>query len=386
MNTNNNITNMSNPITATVQKPGQAVNLMTASHQWATRPEDQRFTSLGDLYESVNSRRMNSRAADVDLTNVRVKTNGAGELVVNGLIQPATPSHWAFGQLATVAKAPANYLRTLPQEISVPALNHGLQKLADRDDVKLMTITDPDGGTNTLQAVTSTSYGRIWDADCVQAVQRIVERSGGEFFNPKAYNRFTGESTPSGLYASDRDVFMFMINGGSRLDVGPRAKLNRGFIVSNSEVGNATFKLTTFLFNEVCGNHIIWGAQNINQLCIRHTSGGPSRFDLQAMPTLQAYINSSAAPEEAAIAKAVDRIVLPNGTLEELQAFLSKHGKFTKAEVAGCRAFARAEEGDCKTLWHVVQGLTAYARGFEYIDARVDLETRAGSLLKLASN
>jgi hypothetical protein len=42
------------------------------------------------------------------------------------------------------------------------------------------------------------------------------------------------------------------------------------------------------------------------------------------------------------------------------------------------------EEGDCRTLWHVIQGATAHARGFDYVDARVELETKAGKLLELA--
>src|SRR4030095_12104206 len=105
----------------------------------------------------------------------------------------------------------------------------------------------------------------------VYQVQQIVERSGGKFYNPKAYvNRPTqdrqgfqsmdsSQTAGAGLYASDRDVFMFMIDGGSLLDAGPRAKLNRGFIVKNSEVGAGKMDLWTFIFNTVCGNNIIWG-------------------------------------------------------------------------------------------------------------------------------
>jgi hypothetical protein len=183
-----------------------------------------------------------------------------------------------------------------------------------------------------------------------------------------------------------------MIDGGSRLDAGPRAQLNRGFIVSNSEVGKATFRLMTFLFNEVCGNHIIWGATDVEELCIRHTSGGPSRFDVEATPALKAYAERSAVADTAVITNAQKLLVCTEsadykaGTQDSLAAFLNKRGKFTKAEIQGCYDFAKAEEGDCQTLWHVVQGLTAYARGFDYIDARVDLEKRAGNLLNISAN
>jgi hypothetical protein len=349
---------------------------MDASAQWSTRPADERFETLTALRESVNGRRMRSKSIDIDVTRIEAKTSDDGTLAINGTIQPSQPSHWSFGQLATILKAPAAYLRTLPKPLLVDCLNNGVRN-ADRDTVKFMTVESMDGGVNTLQAVTSPTYGRIWDADAVDCVSRIVERTGNKFYNPKAY--VGGAQRPSGLYASDRDVFMFMIDGGSRLDVGPRAQLNRGFIVKNSEVGAASFSLKTFLFNEVCGNHIIWGATDVNELVIRHTQNGPYRFDSQAAPALLAYANSTAKTEMDVIGRAQQTLVCKDR--ETLTSFLNRSGKFTKSEITGCYDFAKAEEGDCKTLWHVVQGLTAYARGFDYVDARVNLETRAGELL-----
>jgi len=282
-------------------------------------------------------------------------------------------------------KAPAAYLRNLPAPLLVDCLNHGI-KSAPRDSVKFMTITSENDEPNRLQAVTSPTYGRIWDADCVDAVARLVDRSGGKFHNPMAYGMsaegkwVSTVQKPSGLYASDRDVFMFMIDGGSRLEVGERAKLNRGFFVSNSEVGARTFTLTTFLFNEVCGNHIVWGASNINSLSIRHTKNGPYRFDGEAAPALLAYCNESVSREEGAIAKA-QAMLLPKDPAD-LEKFLAPF-KFTKSEVKSGFDFAKAEEGECRTVWQLVQGLTAYARGFDFIDARTDLERRAGSMLNL---
>jgi hypothetical protein len=177
---------------------------------------------------------------------------------------------------------------------------------------------------------------------------------------------------------------MFLIDGGSLLDAGPRAQLNRGFIVWNSEVGARTFGLMTFLFNQCCGNHIIWGAQDVNKLVVRHTQNGPSRFDSDAAPTLKAYVEASAVPVENTIRKAQALII--GDKPETVSEWLNTHGKFTKTEIASAISFAKSEEGDCRTLWHAVQGLTAYARGFDYVDARVDLEKRAGALLDIAAD
>lgn len=362
-------------------------NLMVASNQWATRPQDQRFQTLAELKAKVHGRRLRSRSIDLDLTAIKVNQNEAGEkptLAINSGIAACEPSHWAFSQFAGMLGAPANYLRTLPIDLTVNCLNAGIGR-QPREAVKFMTVASESGeGLNTLQAVTSPTYGRIWDADCVAAVERIQERTGGKFNNPPAYDMATGQAKPSGLYASDRDVFMFMVDGGHMLDTGSaRAELHRGFIVWNSETGAKTFGMMTFLFNRICGNHIIWGAQDVTQLLIRHSKGGPARFDAEAAPRLMEYAQSSAKGEEAVIRRALG-YSLPQKR-EELDVLIAPF-KFTKGETAEAIAAAHREEGKCATLWDLVQGFTAYARGFDYVDARVDLEKRAGALLKLAAN
>lgn len=369
---------------------------MQASNQWATRPADQRFETLAALRDSVHARRMRSRAQDAVVKKCVITAEGE-EIFVNGETTKAKPSHWAFGQLSTILGAPAGYMRSLPAPLAAQCLMNGVGKMDD-GHLKFMSLADDDSGdTRTLQAVTSPKYGRIWDADVADCAGRIVEQTAGRFYNPRAYatggtsNRLGGETVPSGLYASDRDIFIFMIDGGSRLDVGPRAQLNRGFFMWNSEVGARTFGLTTFLFNTVCGNHIVWGAQDVNTFVVRHSKGGPYRFDSEALPRLLAYANSSAAPLEGAIRAAMEydiRKGFGGGklTFDNVKEFLAsnvKGAKFTQVEIREAMAAADREEGQCETLWDLSQGLTAYARGYEFLDARTDLETRAGKLLDL---
>src|SRR5262249_10297140 len=162
---------------------------------------------------------------------------------------------------------------------------------------------------------------------------------------------------------------------------GERDQLHRGFFCWNSEVGSATFGLTTFLFRWVCGNHIIWGAEDVKTLKIRHTGQAPGRFAQEVQPALLSYVNASAQQTEATI-KQAKALLLPEKR-EERISWLMAHG-FTKAETQGGLAAAEREEGDGRTLWQVVNGLTAHAREYAYLDARVDLERRAGKLMHLA--
>lgn len=371
----------------------KTTNIMDACHQWMTRPEDQRFQTLEALRDSVKGRAIRSREDNVDSSEIVADMNPEGLLVINGKLQPSQPTHWSFGQLAAGIKAPANYLRTLPPDLALQNIRHGISSTQTRDQWKFMTIEE-ETGPNTLQAITSQRYGRIWDFQCVEAVERIVERTGGKFRNPMAYatgGRFGGSLAPSGLYASDHDVFMFMIDGGDLLDAGDRAQLHRGFIVQNSETGAATFSLQTFLFNTCCGNNIIWGARNIDKLIIRHTSGGPTRFDNEAAATLTAYAEESGAGMIANVKRAQD-FLLPTPDkdktlVETLRSWRPViNAKLSGKEVEQAITFAKSEEGKCASLWDFTQGLTAYARGFAWIDSKLELEKKAGKLLQMVED
>lgn len=366
-----------------------STTMMQAFNQWVSRPVDQRFENIAELSAAVKGRRMNSRSEDTSLLKVRANVcnqEGEDSIVFNHGLNAVEPSHWSFGQFASWIKAPANYLRSLTPALASRCINEGIEK-SDIGTLKFMSLTREDRDINSLQAVTSITYGRIWDADVVDGVNRLVERSDGKFYNPKAYatpGQLGGAVKGSGLYASDRDIFVFLIDGGSILDAGPRALLNRGVIIWNSEVGSRTFGLKTFLFNTVCGNHIIWGASSVDECIIRHSKNGPYRFDAEAAPALLSYANASAAPIEAAVKKAQDLILVQSDCKNKsfvIQEEIGKRGKFTRGELREMVAFAKSEEGDCVTLWQCVQGLTAYARGFDFIDTRTDLETRAGKLL-----
>lgn len=378
------------PAPASFQATTAAANQITAFDQWAKRPADQRFQTLAALLDATTSRRMRSRGVTVSPAKMHASHEGNG-LVINGGITPSSPTHWSFGQLSSWIGAPAAFLRDKladRPDLLTANLNHCVSKLPADRDLKWLLIEPkddaPDDQLATLQAVTSPTYGRIWDADVVQAIMRLQE-ADPRWHNPPAWSpgKF-GDKTavvPGGLYASDRDVFAFMIDGGSILEDSSGQQLNRGFFVSNSEVGSATFSLTTFLFRQCCGNHIIFGMQDAKTCTIRHTKGAPERFDSEVLPALQAYANSSVDDEQAMLKKAGDYL-LPEKR-EELDTLLAKAAKFTKRETESALLVAKAEEGDNRTLWQLVQGFTAYARTFEHTDSRVDLERRAGRLMQL---
>lgn len=365
--------------------PADAPRTLTvANQQWATRPADERYQSLDALFDAVSQRRAISRETTIASRDVSAEVFDDGMRVMIEGNDPAAPTNWSFGQLAKAADFRVSELRKLSAETAATVLNEQLQKQPNQD-IKVMRLLGDEH--DTIQAVTSPSYGRIFDAEVVGMVKKVVELSDGKFYNPKAYaaGEFGAEPVPSGLYASDRDVFMFMIDGGSMFDVGERAQFNRGFIVSNSEVGRSSLVIMSFLFNLVCGNHYIMGASNINMRRIIHSAGAPGRFATDAFDELMLFAKQPVDLSPLERLKEIKLSDIRPGSHDYdterdkwMKAFAEKYG-FTVGELRHGISQAVLEEGRCETAFHLAQGLTASARTIPHVDSRVEFERRIGA-------
>jgi hypothetical protein len=360
-------------------------NLMQASEQWRSRPADQRFVSLKELNDHLQYVRQHSAGKVV---SSRALTVAPVDGTVNGLrlVGPngnaAELTHWSFGQLAQRAGAPAGYLRELPAALAADNLNFGLGYARDVEDLGVLLYKN--SGPVELRAVTGPAYGRVWNSTISKA---LLDRFGDErtFRVPGEFGQrveVTKDNTT--LYASDRDMFVFLADEDHRITIqdrrdGQSGDLARGFFVWNSEVGAQTFGVATFLFDYVCCNRIVWGATEYKEIRIRHTSSAPDRWIEEVAPAIESYANSSTRNIVQAIENAKAKRI--DTGIEE---FLRK--RFTGTQARGIMAAHMADEQrPIESLWDAATGVTAYARGIAYQDDRVKLEREAGAILDLAA-
>lgn len=138
--------------------------LMQASHQWATRPDDERFTSLTAMQDHFETIR--NQSCEVVVASRRIHAlpdpDNKGLMITGPNGHAYAPSNWAFGQLAQLSEAPAGYLRTLPAPIAADCVNYGLQFKRNIEDVGVLLQRN---GSDILRAATGPRYGRIWNAD-----------------------------------------------------------------------------------------------------------------------------------------------------------------------------------------------------------------------------
>jgi len=362
--------------------------LMQASHQWSTRPSDQRFVSLTDLDAHCQNVRANSKAVRLDtkaITATPVEGDSNALVLVGPNGAPVAPTHWAFGQLSQRAGAPASYLRDLPSPIAADCINYGLHTRAV-DEIGVLLYKN--GGAPEIKAITGPDYGRIWNASITRAlVERFGDGLTGAFRVPGEFGKrveVTKDNTT--LYASDRDFFVFLADEDHRIEIpnrrdGKPGALARGFFVWNSEVGKCKFGIATFLFDYVCCNRIVWGAEGYEEITIRHTSRAPDRWVDQALPALQDYANSSTKGVKSAVEAAMGQRI--GHEPADVDTFLAK--RFSRPQVAAIKAAHLADEQrPIETLWDAATAVTAYARSIPYQDERVELEREGGKILKLA--
>lgn len=401
--------------------------LHTASRQWATRPADERFNSLTEMLTALHTQRTQSREVFTAQRKISIIPTADNKDILLRTPKGAeySPTHWSFGQLTALSEAPAGYLRTLPAPIVADCINYGLQFKRGVEDIGMLLHKD-DTGDLTLRAATGPRYGRVWNDEVVSAlVERFGDGTGGDWRVPGVFGqeleRTTSRSladerrsenddsirelgvrlwtdadiasvegqfvTEAGidtgnttLFAGDRDMFVFLTDESNKIEIpnrrdGQPGLLSRGFFIWNSEVGSSTLGISTFLFDYVCCNRIVWGATDYKEVRVRHTSGAPQRWIEELLPALKTYSTSSTHSITTAIEAArADRLG------DKLDDFLSKRfGKRTVQDLKDTHLF---EEGrPIETRWDVVTAVTARARAISHQDARVEMEKAAGDLL-----
>lgn len=357
-----------------------------ALRQWASRPDDERYTSLIDMRDHFARVRQQSRELVVSSRRVHAtpEEDNHGLQVIVGKGEPASPTHWAFGQLATLAGAPAGYLRGLPSPLAADCINFGLA--FSRDIQEIGVLTQRGDGEPSLRAATGPRYGRVWNLDVTNAlVKRFGDGVSGQWKVPGEFGKAVPVTTQNTtLYASDRDCFVFLCDEDHRITLpnrrnGEKGALARGFFIWNSEVGDQTLGVATFLFDYVCMNRIIWGAAEYKEVRIRHTAGAPDRFVEELAPALDTYAKASGKNIVQAIEDArKDRLG------DKVNEFLAE--RFSRNLVQSMLAVHQLEEGrPIESRWDAVVAATAVARGIGYQNERVELERKAGELLPQAA-
>jgi len=391
-------------------------NLLHASAEWATRPDDERFWTLDEMFSSAlqscdESTQWIGALADIQFCGSDSEVGILlGEHQPDHLgVDPILMTNYAFGQMCRTLEAPASYLRSLPASTAAYCLGHGRQRWisANGIDATRQLLIHAGLGGGRLRAATSERYVRVWNHEIISRLlelqesgwrvpsarpvamdsprTRIAEEEDViDYGSDSALTVKVGDVIgPAGLYASDHDMFAFLIHPDIEISDGESpGGLRRGTMIRQSEVGDCAIWKLDFLFNTVCGNHIVWGAENISETRVRHTGSEVGERWRGMVRAIDDYAQGSAADQEAKILEAKQTIL--GDDKESVIDFL--FGKRLLGKRDAGDAFDMAERfesvhGNPRSAWGLVQGITRLSQATSHADRRATLDMTAGRVL-----
>ena len=391
-------------MTYTTNAFAHGIGNSAVSSQWFSRPDDQKFLTLDDMlaHKKVDAQRMTSRTVDTHKVKIIGDFDEANPSRGNIFVEYTdenkqehynAPTNWSFGQLSQLAGAPAGYLKDLPAPLAADCIQWGLKYNRSKDLIKVYG-NQANGGE--LRAATGPDYGRIFDWEILDPIKNLIDESGGRWKVPgmmvgsrnglAVYDPEVPVSMETTtLFASDRDVFVFLVDDRNPIEVGklPNGEpdlMFRGFYAWNSETGSKTAGIAAMYLRGVCMNRNLWGVENFEEIKIRHTKFAPDRFAMEARPALQSFANGSTHSFIEGVQAAKDARIAKDD--EERLDFLTKRAGLSgrMAKAASARHFK--EEGrPVETVWDAAQAITAIARDVPHQDARIQVERKAGALL-----
>ena len=353
--------------------------ISTAATEYYRRPADERHASPQALVDDAIARKTASREVGYNLKDLRITPiadDDAGRLVLTSPKGQASLTPWSHGQICRMVGAPAAYIRTLPPDIAADALNHGIQTTAPGTKANVLAMVKD--GTVTARAVTSDTYGRLWDADFYSPVVDTLCAHGWTL--PP-----TWDGKPAGAYSSDRDSFLVLVNGGSIVtDPSVRngnGQMYRGLMLRNSEVGAAAVWLEEILYEYICGNHNFWGAVINRTYKRRHVGVHVLRDTLRQIgTTARTWTNRAASADEALIRALIDKEIAQ--TKDAVVDELVKIGATKADAIAAYDRCVTDFDASPRSYWGIAQGFTKTSQDSGYQDDRLQLDQLAAKVLQ----
>jgi hypothetical protein len=371
------------------------MELYNAHTQWASRPKDERFQTLHDLHKSVASRRASSIDTRYRIVDAHASAQD-GEFLIHIQGQPMRFTHWTLTQLFTKLSIPKDFLTLVSSDLGRQIIGERLVAAVREgklDNYQRMLVQTT-GTMPTIRAFHSRRYERLWDMD---VTKMLMEYLPPDWRNPVAFKDgiWGNDLVPSGLYAGDRDMFAFFVDGGDWKDLPPGTfdvdgeAFHNGFFVWNSEVGAKTHGYSTFKFKVTCGNNIVWGARDLQVHKAKHIGSANT-----VLRHLRDYLTTLNTQDNDAFIEAVrtakrETFVTVKGkdtkaTLDE--AYTKSKKKFTQDELESSLTLGIIEaQKENRPIdgskWFWLQGLTAAARYKSNADDKIGMEARAAEVM-----
>lgn len=335
-------------------------HLMKASNELFKRRPDERFNSFGDLFANCKRRREES---EEHWCRSLLFDSAPGEHSSLSMTIDDTSfklNEWSFSQLCRLGGVSKDTLNKLSPGTASLAMRETLPRLRKPFQVY--------ASDETARAVHGTAYTRLYDEEVLTVLNEFQD----EFAPPPR-----GMNGGTGLYAGEQDMFCFLIDETSRVEVRGES-FAPGMFVWNSEVGKRSVGISTFWYQHVCQNHIVWDAIDVVELTRKHTTNVHRSLDeiRRAIDQLISVRDERKDAFATTVDKAMDLRIAAD--TEEASTVLRREG--IRPDIIR-RVLS---EGADLTVFGVVDAITRLARDVPNAGDRLVLDSKAASLLASA--
>lgn len=347
-------------------------NLTRAHDELFRRGPDEVFPSLQALYEYCRGEKEASLDHWRPPSSLVPHANGGLHLDLGEGRGPYRMNDWSFTQLCGLAGVSKETVNRLSPDTARRALSETLPQ--GNKPLQLYTRAH-EGEGELVRSIHGTTYTRLHNADLVLMLQEFAV----DFTPPQKAGAVNPGAT--GLYTGEQDLFCFLIDPTGWAEIDGEA-FAPGFFVWNSEVGKRSVGISTFWFQAVCMNHIVWDATEVVEFTRKHTGKvGEALGDIRRI--VEALVSKRDARRDGFVdlmRKAMETTL--GADAEEAMKALTKAGI---GRSLGKRALELAEQKGRFTVFSVVDALTRLAGECEFVGERTDADQKAARLLELVT-
>lgn len=363
--------------------------LTTASRQLFSRPADETFSGWNHILDALRERDANTRERPYTMMTA---TSDAERIYMtciddNAARTTAQLTDWSFRQMCAQINGSQRTLNRLTPATAATAINElmtprsGVANILQQNGSQLM---------DKIRGLYSDQYERVSDFDVFKFFHTLAEQYGYEPAGNFAGKR--GGQAPirpeaSGLNSGDTSSFGIIANEEGKIEIDD-STLYHAVMFGNSEVGNKALWVTDCLYNFICGNHQLWGAERVRT--IRHRHVGTVREVLEKSKReffqvtdqeRQQHREKIAATYEAATRRQF--ATSSKAAMKRLQSYIPKsHAVGALAFAGHAGAYPKNPFSD----WGIGQAITLYSQTLPNQDTRLGLDTAAGKIIQGATH
>ncbi len=340
------------------------------------------------LLRFLEDRDNRTEESDVEAAALAV-WNGERNLLLSDGRRDYHMTDWSFRQVCRLSGAPPDYINRLPGDLAAQVLNATRGLFGDQRDVGRLLAERPpfpSRGNPTLRAVYSPDYARVPDL----VVARLIHQEATGFVPAgEVAGRHVGmppvRPERSGLYGSDRDIWLFLADEDNAVEWKPPGGSGGGgafyrfLIVVNSETTARRIGLTMGLCEGICGNHLIWNASEAVVWERRHV-GDPAKILEYLRRSIEALRDRRTLHQELAVLQEAAKATFASTQDEFIEKLYPDVTKQLAAR-AWDSAVMDFHAALPLSVWNAVQGLTRVSQSLGYQDRRMDVDRVAGKLL-----